>query len=46
MENKMYVLIFSETFSKSFPTLRITESRIVINVHRSLCQVPVIPIRF
>jgi len=45
MENKMYVVIFSENFSKIFPSLRITEPRIIINVHRSFCEVSVTPIR-
>jgi len=46
MENKIYVLIFSESFYKTFPILRVTEPRIIINVHRSLRKVPVIPIIF
>jgi hypothetical protein len=46
MENKMHVLIFYENSPKTFPNLRITEPRVIINAHSSFCEVPVIRMRF
>jgi hypothetical protein len=40
-----YVLIFSTNLSATFLTLRRIHRNIIINVHLSLCKVPVIIIR-
>jgi inorganic pyrophosphatase/exopolyphosphatase len=46
IEHKMCVLIFSPILSDTFFILRRLERDIIINVHRSLCKVPVILARF
>jgi hypothetical protein len=46
-EHKMCVLISSITFfSETFPTLRRIRQGIVISVHWSSCEVPVILVKF
>jgi hypothetical protein len=46
IEHKMCVLILSTTLSETFLILRRIQRDIIINVHRSSCKVPVIPVRF
>jgi hypothetical protein len=47
IEHKMCVLIFSATFLfLMFLILRRLERDIIVNVHGSLCKVPVIVVRF
>jgi hypothetical protein len=45
-ERKMFVLIFSTTLSEIFLILIIIQRDIIINIHSSLCEVPVILVRF
>jgi hypothetical protein len=46
IENKVCVLIFSKYLSETFVIPRIIKRYIIINVHRSSCQVSVIFVRF
>ena len=46
IEHKIRVLIYSATLTAKFLILRTIQRDIVINVHGSLCKVPVIPVRF
>jgi hypothetical protein len=46
IEHKMCFLILSTNLSETFPFLRRSERDIIINVHMSSCQVPVILDRF
>jgi len=46
IEHKIRVLIYSATLTAKFLILRTIQRDIVINVHGSLCRVPVIPVRF
>jgi hypothetical protein len=46
VEHKMCVVIFSKTCLKTILFLRKIERRMIINVHRSSCKVPVIVVRF
>jgi hypothetical protein len=45
IEYKICVLVFSANLSVTFLILRKTERGIIINVHRSLCKVPVTLVR-
>jgi hypothetical protein len=42
IENKMCVLIFSTSLTETFIIIRKTERDLIINLHTSSCQVPVI----
>jgi len=42
----MFVSIFSTTFLETFLILRKIQRDIIMNVHRSACEVPVIHVRF
>jgi hypothetical protein len=46
IEHKMYVSIFSTILPEIFLILKIIDREIIINLHRSLCIVPVILVRF
>ena len=46
MEHKMCVLIFSIILSTTFLILRRIQRDIIVNVLTSLCEVPVIIVRF
>jgi hypothetical protein len=45
-EGKIYVFIFSTTFSERFPLPRRIQLDIIINVPRSSCKIPFILLRF
>jgi hypothetical protein len=45
-EHKMRALILSTVLSETFRIIRRTQRDIVVNVRRSLCEVPVIFVRF
>ena len=45
-EHKMVVLILSAILAETFLILRRIQRDTTINVHRSSCKVPVIPVRF
>jgi hypothetical protein len=46
VEHAICVLIFSTTFFRTFLILRRIQRDIIINVHRSLCKINVILVRF
>jgi hypothetical protein len=46
IEHKMCVLIFSTILSEIFLIIKTIKRDIIINVHRSLCKVPVFLVRF